>query len=55
MRRVHICIIIGLALGAGTILTDHHIHRLPAWTAFPLYTAAIACIIAGMLLTRAGR
>ena len=52
---MHVCILIGLALGAATILVDHHIRRLPGYVAIPLYTAAVACFVAGMLLTRAGR
>ena len=55
MRRVHICIRIGLGLGAAAIAADRYVRRLPAYVAISLYAAAAACFAAGMLLTRAGR
>ncbi len=42
----------GIALGAGTIVTDRFIHKIPNWLAIVLYGAAVALIIAGAILTR---
>ncbi|MBO4299306.1 MAG: hypothetical protein J5998_10940 [Clostridia bacterium] len=43
---------IGIALGAGTIVTDRFIHKIPNWLAIVLYSAAVALILAGMIAAR---
>ena len=42
----------GIVLGAGTIVTDRFIHKLPQWLAIILFTAAVVLIIAGMIIQR---
>ncbi len=49
---MHILTAIGIALAGGIIVTDHHIRRIPGKLAVVLYTAAIAVMITGMILTR---
>ena len=49
---MHILTAVGIALGAGTIVTNRFIHKLPNWLAIVLFTAAWALIIAGMIVTR---
>ncbi len=43
---------IGIVLGAGTIVTDRFIHKLPNWLAIVLFVAAWVLIIAGMIVAR---
>ena len=43
---------IGIVLGAGTIVTDRFIHKLPNWLAIVLFVAAWVLIIAGMIVSR---
>ena len=45
-------ILIGFALGAGTIGFDHLIHELPHWLAAVLYSGAVILFIAGMIQSR---
>ena len=42
----------GIILGAGTIVTDRFIHKLPQWLAVILFVAAWVLIIAGMIIQR---
>lgn len=49
---MNILIIAGIILGACTIVTDHHIHKIPQWLAIILFTAACVLIIAGMIIQR---
>lgn len=49
---MHFTTVIGLVLGAGTIVTDRFIHKIPNWLAIALYGAAVALMIAGAILTR---
>ena len=49
---MNIWIIIGIALAAGTIITDRYIHKLPQWLAIILFVAAWILILAGMIISR---
>ncbi len=48
---MNIMIIIGLVLAGGTIAANR-IRELPHWLAVVLYTAAVALIIVGMIVSR---
>ena len=45
-------IILGIVLGALTIVTDRYIHKLPNWLAIILFVIAWILIIVGMILAR---
>ena len=47
---MHITTIIGLVLGAGTILTDHLIVKIPSKLAVLLYSIAVILLVAGFIL-----
>ena len=49
---MHFLTMIGLVLGAGVIVTDRYIHKLPNWVAVVLYTSAVVMILVGMILIR---
>lgn len=49
---MNIMIIIGLVLGAGTIVTDRFIRKIPNRLAIVLYAAAAILIITGMITGR---
>ena len=49
---MHVVTIIGLVLGAGIIFTDHQIHKIPSKLAIPLYSIAIALLVAGFILAK---
>ena len=49
---MNILIVIGIVLGAGTIIADRLFHKLPNWLAIVLFTIAWIIIIAGMVITR---
>ncbi len=49
---MNIMIIIGLVLGAGTMVTDRFIRRIPSKVAVVLYAAAAILIIVGMVAGR---
>ena len=49
---MNILIVIGIALGAGVIATDHLLEPLPNWLAMVLYTTAVVLVIAGMVVSR---
>ncbi len=49
---MNIMIIIGLAIGAVTVLVDRYFYRMPDWLAIVLYAIAVILIIAGMIITR---
>ncbi len=49
---MHITTIIGLVLGAGTILTDHLIVKIPSKLAVLLYSIAVILLVAGFILGR---
>ena len=44
--------IIGLALGAGTIFTDRVIHKIPNKLAIVLLVVAVILIIVGFVVSR---
>ena len=46
---------LGLALGAGVIVTDRFLHILPDWLAIVLFTGAWILIITGIWMERAKR
>ncbi len=46
---------IGIVPGAGVIVTERFIHKLPQWLAIALFVAAWALIIAGMIVARQNR
>ena len=43
---------IGIGLGAGVIVINRFIHKLPQWLAITLFSAAWVLIIAGMIASR---
>ncbi len=49
---MHIMTTIGLVLGAGIIVTDHHIVKIPSKLAVPLYLIAVVLMITGLVLSR---
>ncbi len=49
---MNVLIIIGIVLGGGVIITDHHIKPIPNWLAIVLYTIAVILVIAGMIVSK---
>lgn len=49
---MNIWMIIGLALGAGTIFTDRVIHKIPNKLAIVLLVVAVILIIVGFVVSR---
>ena len=49
---MNIMIVIGIVLGAGTIVMNRIFYKLPNWLAIVLFTIAWIMIIAGMIITR---
>ena len=52
LSKMNWFIILGIVLGALTIVTDRYIHKLPNWLAIILFVIAWILIIVGMILTR---
>ena len=49
---MNIWIMIGIALGVGTTVTDRFIRRIPSKPAVLLYIAAVILIVAGFIAGR---
>lgn len=49
---MNIWMIIGLALGAGTVFTDRVIHKIPNKLAIVLLVVAVILIIVGFVVSR---
>ena len=49
---MNIWMIIGLALGAGTVFTDRVIHKIPNKLAVVLLVVAVILIIVGFVVSR---
>ncbi len=49
---MNILTIIGIVIGAGTIVAGRLIPKLPNWLAIILYIAAVIMIVAGMIVSR---
>lgn len=50
---MNLFIIIGIVLGAATILIDHLTHKLPQWAAILLFSVAVILVIVGMIISKA--